>query len=768
MLEGGEVKDRFRKAAAGLVMATVVSLCVCAGALASGDANSSECLPATESSPGFRSYLPDCRAFELVSPAFVGGTAPRTSGYHENEPPAVSADGEHLLSLIFGGLAGTEGLEQNQTHEGAYYEFSRTPTGWTTEAITPPDSVYPRYEFAFASADFSRSLWSVQLAPAPGEELPTGVPPEDPNGDVGGMSYPNNGVLVIREPAGGGKGRFAAVGPVAAQGHEPTEIHQTAEPVGASADLSHVLVYVEATLKQLWPGDETMEGGQSLYEYVGVGNREPALVGVRNEGHLDGKPNVNDGAELISRCGTALGGSNAGGPTTNGISASGETVFFTAFACGVSPRVNEVYARVDGERTVDISEPSTGPLGDCSACVEGEPRAAVYQGASEDGSKVFFTSEQALLPGSRGDTLYEYDFDAASPHQRLLVLAPEVEGAPVISQDGGRVYFQSAALLSATANGNGEHPTLYGQNLYVYDTDDGSAGQPVFVAQQAGEERTTRDGRFLVFESPRHVAGTDDSSVIPQLFEYDAETGVIVRVSVGQSSPAGYECEATHVVEERYGCDGNATTGAYELPTSLAAREGKAWSPTNPTSALAISTAGAVEFSSANALAPLAVPGKENVYEYRAGNVYLLSPSDEAVPTPVATLRLLGIDESGRDAFFLTTDALVPQDTDTQTSWYDAREDGGFPAPATPASCTAGTCQGPLPATPVLATPGSTALTGLENLAAPVEPKPVAKPAAKPKAKPCKKGFVRKRGKCVRAARSKKANRASAKRGAKS
>lgn len=704
----------------------------------------------------------------MVSPPFVAGAVPLGPTNYQDEPPLMTADGEHLLSHIFGGLAGTEGLEQNEFSSGAFYEFSRTPTGWSTESITPPDSLYPRSEFAFASSELSRSLWSVELPPAPGEELPVGVPPEDPNGNVDGYNYPNNGTLVLREAAGGGKGRFTVVGPVTAPGHEPTSKHEGFELIGASADLSHVLVEVEAKLKQLWPGDHTMEGRQSLYEYAGVGDREPALVGVRNEGHLDGEPHVNDGADLISRCGTMFGGWRAGGPIANGISASGETVLFTALACGESPRVNELYARIDGERTVDISEPSTGPTGDCSACVEGEPQAAVYQGASEDGSKVFFTSQQELLPGARGDTLYEYDFDAASPHQRLSVLAPEVEGAPVISQDGARVYFQSPAVLNSAANGNGEHATLYGQNLYVYDTDDGSAGQPVFVAQQAGEERTTRDGAFLAFESPRHVAGTDDSSGIPQLFEYDAETGVIVRVSVGQSSPAGYECEATHVVEARYGCDGNATTGAYKLPFSLAGSESSSWSPTDQTSGLAVASDGTVEFESEIALTPLAVPGKENVYEYRAGNVYLLSPGDEAVATDYDGGRPLGIDESGRDAFFETTEGLLPQDTDTQASWYDAREDGGFPASAPQTACQGSACQGPHPPTPAFATPGSNTLTGSGNLAPPVEPKPAAKPTAKPKAKPCKKGFVKHRGRCVKAPKSKKAKKASTKRGPKS
>jgi hypothetical protein len=69
--------------------------------------------------------------------------------------------------------------------------------------------------------------------------------------------------------------------------------------------------------------------------------------------------------------------------------------------------------RLDGSHTVAISEPTTGPSGDCEACNESKPADAEFQGASRDGSKVFFLSEQELLPGAKGKGLYEYDFNNA-------------------------------------------------------------------------------------------------------------------------------------------------------------------------------------------------------------------------------------------------------------------------------------------------------------------------------------------------------------------
>jgi hypothetical protein len=753
---------------------------------AAGDVNTSTpCSPGTEASPGFHGYLPDCRAYELVTPPFIDGVFPSGPIGGKASVPQVSADGDHLLSLILGGLAETEALEQNTFSYGAYYVFSRTAAGWATESITPPDSLFPRSEFDGLSPDFTRSLWQGQLPPKPGEELPVGTPPGGTTGSNNGFNYPNNAMLAIREQAAGGKGRFTLVGPLTAPGHEPNSKTEGFQVEATSDDLSHILLRVNNALKQLWPGDQTgPPEAASLYEYQGTGETEPVLVGVSNEGSVaeaaahahDGY--VNQAADLIGRCGTVLGGGGTGGyepdstahgTLANAVSATGEIVYFTALACGGAPSVNELYARIGGVRTVDISEPSTGPGGDCAACLpENERYSAIYQGAAEDGSKVFFTSEQELLPGAEGNTLYEYNFDAEDPHERLTLIAPEVFVISAVSQDGTRVYFASTAVLTGQANGNGETATAGAPNLYVYDTTASGPSKPMFVTEQAaGETRTTRDGRYLVFTSSGHIAGTDDTSAIPQIFEYDADTGMIARVSVGQSVPGGSECSATHAIEERYGCDGNASSGSYYLPYTLGGSEGEVWTPTDSTSGLAVAADGSVEFESENALTPLAVSGKENVYEYEAGDVYLLSPGTEAT-SPINKegeepfSRALGLGETGQDAFFSTTESLVPQDTDSMTSWYDARSEGGFPAPAAPPACEGELCQGALPATPAFATPGSNTLTGSDNLGgreSNPEPKPVPKPAVHPKAKPCKKGEVRKHDKCVKT-KAKKSNRA--------
>jgi len=741
--------------------AALLSACLllpASSALAAGDVNHPEpCPPETESSPGFRTYLPDCRAYELVSPPYVGGGVPFGQGSFSKRP-LMTANGEHLLAIDFAGFAGTENEEEPIGFEyGATYEFSRTPTGWTTEALEPPASQYPRSEFLFPSADLSRILWKVFPAPHDGEEL--ALPPQ------------NDALLAVRDRAGAGRGRFTVLGPVAAPGHEAANRGGAQQYYieGGSADLGHILFGVRNEYKQLWPGDQTLPADESLYEYQGTAGHEPVLVGVSNEGPLTGSP-VNAEAKLVSRCGAELGSSHVA-TAYNAVSAGGGVVYFTAKECAGGPPVNELYARVDASHTVAISESTSQPGGDCEECVESTPRAAVFEGASEDGSKVFFLSEQKMFGGTRGEAgqnLYEYDFHATSEHERVTLIAPDVTSVTPPSENGARVYFQSTATLPTGPNANGEEPAEKGtDNLYLYEAEPGHAARTAYVAQQPTPVDASRDGRYAVFESPLELKGTGDTSKeVNQLFEYDAETGSVTRVSIGQGSPSGYECPATHVVEPGYDCNGN-TENPHDAP-SMVPRAGEP-SAAYSTSELSVSASGTVVFVSRDTLTPSSVAGGENIYEYRAGDVYLVSPGDEGpaaeVNWDVTEQRLGGIDETGSDVFFRSSDSLVPQDTDTQSSFYDAREGGGFPAPPTPAGCTPGSCQGPLSAPPPLpAAGGSAATSGVGD--PPASTPAASRPAIKPRTKACKKGYVKKKGKCVKAPKSKKAKRASTKRGA--
>jgi hypothetical protein len=707
-------------------------LCLCASAAATGDASASSCRPETEASPGFRGFMADCRAYELVSPAFGAGAI--ASGV-KNQAPPMSPEGENLLAVSFGAFAGTEELKQEGSEEfGEIYQFSRTPLGWVAEPQDPPANLYPFHAVqVWSGEDLGRSIWKVPSPVGAGEE------PE--------LYWfrRNVGEYVLRE----GRERFVPIGPLVAPGHEVSGGLGPSFIEGASVDLEHIAFSVADGDKQLWPGDGTVEG-RSLYEYRGTAGGEPVLVGVRNEGAAPwqaGAAHLNEGAQLISECGTEY----------DGMSADGDQVLFTAHnqegCTGIQPEASELYARVDGSRTVPISRPSRV---DCATCDTSETAVpAVFTGASAEGDRVFFATEAKLFAGVKGETgtnLYEYDFEGPFG-DRVKLVAPDVtpitpggfgqeERVADVAKDGTRVYFQATVELVGpqvnNQNGNGE--TAEGALkagaavlLYVYDSESGVESfvggarvavepPPYFSGIEPEPFKSldmTADGEFLAFETATDLRGTGDTSTVPQVFEYDAVKGTVTRVSRGQRAPGGFECPSTGTVQEGYDCDGN--TGVGEDAPRIVQH-----------AVNSVSEAGTVVFTSELPLTPGAVQGRryyneentlqetsENVYEYRAGQVYLTSSGDEPLPPhfsdPQTQTRLFGIDESGRNIFFASVDPLVPQDTDTQSSWYDAREEGGFPAPAISLKCKGEECQGGVPGAPALSSPGSAPGVGSVN-----------------------------------------------------
>jgi hypothetical protein len=719
---------------------------------ARGDLGGNGCSAGTEASAGFRAYLPDCRAYELVSPPFK-------EGFPIEGVVARSADGSRMLGGALGAFAGTEVDQTESDEEGAFfgasYEFVRGSTGWSTRPLAPPAAMFPESLLMGADRSLKRTLWRLRSTAQPAGAYDLYVRTALEGGDscsAGEVAIPG--------------ACLSDVGPTVPAGRSPHIEEFLRYFAGASSDLTHVFVSKEPVQGQ-WKGDTTVSG-KALYEYAGVGVPEPSLVGVRNErsveeeAALEHKTSINEAADLISRCGAWLG-SFESGDTYNAVSENGGIVLFTADECFEGPGeppVDELYARVGRVKTVDISEPSTE---DCAACNTGSPAGGVFQGASADGARVFFLSEQAeLLPGALGENLYVYDFNGAA-HEKLVrisdeVAEPEVRGVVRVSQDGSHVYFVAGGVLAGNKNAGEEEALAGADNLYVYGPDPADLGHyrtsfVALVCSGAGESgavsdagcqgsdealwsredgrpaQSTPDGRFLVFSSFAHLT-PDDTSGIQQLFEFDFATGAVARVSRGQLVAGGAECAASKTIEARYNCDGNT---ASEALTPFLTGEGfvNTVSPVKAQTGADVSDDGSrVFFESADSLVPGAIPGLRSVYEYRDGNVHLISDGQDAtVVGGGPAVRLLGTDGSGADVFFTTSDRLVGQDTDSQQDIYDARTDGGFPGPVSPLACSADACRASTATQPVLPTAGSVTVGGGGNLPPSIEPK------SKPKVK---------------------------------
>jgi hypothetical protein len=737
---------------------------------------------------GLSARLPDCRAYEQVSPPFKNSGALYQSGVGTGEE-----------TFRFASIAGFGDPQASEGAPGFVYTSERGAGGWATSSLAPSSTRFLNLftssgnaggrsgPVAGRSGDLRTVVWVLHEVSQPDNQAGLYVTrPGQPIVEMG-PTTPPGAAPVIREGS--------------------TVITPTSFQIqGVSADASHVVFNMGEAGSEWSFGDEHGVGGpKSLLEYIGTGNTVPIPVGVEDDGGpVEGCSDQILGGQLREQ--EELKGSSLQVWTHNAMSLDGKTIFFTAM-CN-----RQIFARIDngeaGAHTVAISEPSKE---DCSACetFEGEPgkrSSAYFVGASEDGSKVFFATEQPLLDGGvREEDIYEYDFDAPAG-ERIVRLSggdgtvsdpvANVQGVMQVSEDGSHVYFVASGVLTANPNGRGQKAVGGEPNLYVVDTETGTT---VFVATLAPNDAElwlgysgarfpinsdlTPDGRFLVFPSHAHLT-PDDTSTAAQIFEYDAQTGVMTRVSIG---------------EDGYNDDGNTYLqheGSY-TESEVAAQDVSLLDPTDAklsettseyagrysaaayTKELDVSANGEyVFFQSHDGLTPQALNdlriypfGEEeqedqfgplyaqNVYEYHAGNVYLISDGQDATSIyNRSSVALSGTDPSGRDVFFTTTDQLVAQDTDTQLDIYDARIDGGFPAPTATPECQADACQGPLSGVPTLLSPGSEFQAGGNPPLADSEAAATPKPKAKAKPKKCKPGTKRKHGKCQKA-KAKKSSR---------
>ncbi len=594
--------------------------------------------------------LPDCRSYELVSPTYKEGHPVVVLEGH------ISSDGSRVIGQSFGAFAGTEDVPKGSGLLGASYAFARTGSGWMTTPLTPPASQFAE-DFSgvapqLVSSDFDRTTWVLNRVSQPTAQRD----------------------LYLRTP----DGAFSLVSPITPPAAAALDDNQL---VAASTDLSHILFYLETNR---WPGDTTHvgEGGLSLYEAAaGPLGGEPKLVAVKNNGALLS----NTEAELISSCGASV--PQSPGASYQAVSASGDTVIFLANECEGAPPVNELYARIKGSKTIALSEPAPAQ---CSspACVkaeESERQEATFQGGSEDGTKVFFTTAQPLVDGD-GDTtndLYEAEITSAGIAKLIQVsrgdssdatqgVGASVESVAAASKDGSRVFLVAGGVLTTSPNKQGLSAVAGAHNLYMVEP---ASGHTAFITGLAAAEletvRLTPDGRFLVFGS----AG--------RLSEYDSQTGAFVEVANEAGEGGGAFV---------------SSDGAYLF------------------------------FASSAALAPGAIGDPShtvrNVFEYHAGQISLISDGQDV---HAEGTRLLGADASGGNVFFETLDSLVGQDSDTQTDIYDARIGGGFPTPRPPASCSGDGCQETPSPQPSFGAPGSSTFSASGN----VTP-PIAKPARKP------------------------------------
>jgi Fibronectin type III domain len=648
------------------------------------------------------STLPDGRVYEAVSPVetegnanvyvpFAGSGYLGTNGEHginSGEPFEVSSDGKAVVYP--GDLPSTGGGGQSGFGSGDQYLATLSDTGgWTVTSISPVGDHGAHYE-AFSSDLTVGVLESgVSLAPE--------APP---------------GALYSHVVSGGG---YKSLYTRQATGH----ILYAGSNVGTSdvSAMSHILV--EAVGASLLEGEGNLEkeleegiageGKKAKVLYDSVGGRL-SLVSILPDGTVDADASF---GSLPSSNNTEAPG------LSHAISADGSRIFWT------DKGTDDLYVRENDASpdasTVQVDESVGG--------------GGVFWGASEDGSKAFFT---------KGD-LYEYDVDSG----RTTDLTPGVEvlGVAGASDDGQYIYYVDSDYgLNLWHDGvNTFIATLSakdGNHVVPYEDEFDRVGG----WERASGFRTaevTPDGHSLLFMSGASLTGYDNEEKgvrADEVFLYEAGSSDLRCVSC---SPTGEPPAPTEFDNYKF-----------KLPI------GGFFPITMESQALAqprvISEDGSrVFFDTGEPLVPQDVNGWLDVYEWERngtgscresrGCVYLLSGG-----TSSENSYLLGASANGDGAFVITRAQLLARDRNDNDDVYDARVGGAQPPPVP--SCSGSGCQGVPPTAPIFATPSSATFNGVGNFLPPS--KSGAKPRKKSqKAKQCKRGLVRKHGKCVRKAK---------------
>jgi DNA-binding beta-propeller fold protein YncE len=656
--------------------------------------------------------LPDCRAYEMVSPVDKNGGDIVSSVSTESDPGGwvqTTADGAKLTyGAIFAAFAGEPAsLVFNQ-----YMAERQEGSGWSNEGIHP--SVPGRLCCEDLSLGLTRefSVFSADLCSAWLYD-----PQDPPLLSEGQSGFPN---LYRRQNCGAGAGSLEALtpSPPALPSGTPKAYVNVFAVQGLSEDNQHVLFVARAKLN-----DEAAAGTDSqIYDHFGSENH---LVSVLPGGGPDETPtSVGSGA-----AGSPFAG---GGNLDNAVSNDGSVVYWTSGIGTSTTGTGKIYVRSHPEQGRVEGECDPAGTKACTRPVSAGPNA-FYWTAAKDGSKALY---------SEGEDLYEYNLtkaENAEPPRRLI--ASEVKGVAGTSEDLSRIYFISSEALNGEAEGEeaGE-PNLYLEEGETFSfvarlaADDMGVEEPgatnfaYSVAERNPYFRATRvtpDGTHIAFESRAPLTGYDSSGgaggkPAVEVFSY-AKGGEVVCVSC---NPSGAAPSGVRELRLPYLA---AFESNPELQTKVPAA---AWIPTWEhklhASNVLSSDGKRLFFNSNDALLPRDANGAPDVYEWEAagtggcetsganyfaqngGCLYLISSGEDSRES-----EFWEADPDGSDVFFTTAASLLPQDPGS-IDLYDARIEGGFPQPVPRAECEGEACQSP-PPPPAFPTPSSGSYSGPPN-----------------------------------------------------
>lgn len=431
---------------------------------------------------GSSAQLPDCRAYELVTPRKVNGTpgASMPEGNIEdafNGPSALEGGNSYLWTLGSAGLPDTESNGYSNL-----YEAIRTDSGWRSLRVSPSSSQAEGPNAGGYSGDQKYMLF--QLDSFRGGSL---VVPE------------SLFTTYVRYP----DGSFHLFG----EGTVPAAPDADGYPNGFTDDFAPLARWIS-------PG-----GTHQIFE------SSVQLTAEAPAGWNEVYDRTPSGLHLVS---LLPGDAPAAGAPSEfaGISVDGSTTLFTY--------LNGLYARVDDEATHEVASAADGPITPAGVSQDGSTIFFVQAGT------IFMyrvATEVALPIVSSGNPMVA-NVSADGSHlyfvsEAELVAGKGTSGAPnlYVWADGSTHFI---ATLNAEDVAHGSDPVRgLGAWAPLYDT-----RAPSTNANAVAEtSRTTADGSVFVFESREKLTDYPTEGHIA-IYRYTANNEQIVCVSCSPVNPA--------------------------------------------------------------------------------------------------------------------------------------------------------------------------------------------------------------------------------------
>jgi hypothetical protein len=623
---------------------------------------------------GPSALLPDCRAYELVTPLDKGGADIRVLPTNSGDPAVLEQSSISGDRLAFGSVRAF-GDAASAPLTSQYIARRVEGSEWQTHSINSPRR--GKGFNAIAEADSEFKFFSPDLCDA--WQIPYDAETPLGEGAQEGLSGFVN--LYRRSDRLCGPEAYEALAPLAKPKGLPKGVGLVLELMGVSGDGTHAIFRTNGELTKEGTG-----GFFQLYESVqGAGLRFVCVLpgpggGVTNKACMAGSGQRNE---------------TRGANVQGAISEDGERIYWSDSEGGEG----KLYLRVGGTQTLAVSEDAEAAAG---------TSGSFFWGASKDGGRAIFTT---------GGRLYEFTLAG----EATQLLAEGVLGVMGMSEDASRGYFASSEVLPESGqNSEGAEASEDEPNLYLYEETEGG-GQTSFVATLAAEDlaaplapeprlrssRVSPDGLHAAFTSVAPLTDYDNS---------DAESGEAVReVYLYDAAAKKLRCAS---------CNPSGARPVSALSKGIPFAGLIPGFETQMHAARVLSEDGRrLYFESADRLAPADSNGAVDVYgweEAGAGTCTTSSPSyssqDEGCISLISSgkspldSRFVEASPDGRDVFFGTLSSLLPQDYGL-IDIYDARAGGGLPTPPPEVPpCEGDSCHNP-PAAPVQPTPSSSSYT---------------------------------------------------------